>query len=290
MSDRHDEEPFEVSSRLVPDRSGGARAEGGRAGARSGRRWIGCAWLLAASVIALSACMAPPGIAPGPSPRVPRPGAQVSADDITPAELARASAVQWQLLAGRGAVPDGPASQRVAATLRRLIAVAPSIDPGAPQWPVRVMVLADRQADAWCLADGACVVTQGLLERVGASDDHLAAALAHELAHTLRGHAAERLALLRQSGAPAAPADWLMQPYSRVHEVEADRLGVELLVRAGFDPSAPLGFWEGIREGASGTPVVPFSARHPVTPSQLRDLTLYADRLEPLKPRVPANR
>jgi predicted Zn-dependent protease len=244
MSDRHDEEPFEVISPLVPDRSGGARAAGGRTGGRAGRRSMRWAWLLAAGVIAMSACMAPPGIAPGPSPRVPRAGSQVSPDDITPAELARASAVQWQLLA-------------------------------------------ERQADAWCLADGACVVTQGLLDRVGASDDRLAAALAHEMAHQLRGHPAERLALLRQSGAPAEPADWLMLPYSRVHEVEADRLGVELLVRAGFDPSAPLGFWEGIREGA---PVVPFSARHPVTPSQLRDLTVYADRLEPLKPRAPANR
>jgi predicted Zn-dependent protease len=287
MSDRHDEEPFEVISPLVPDRSGGARAAGGRTGGRAGRRSMRWAWLLAAGVIAMSACMAPPGIAPGPSPRVPRAGSQVSPDDITPAELARASAVQWQLLAERGAVPDAAASQRVAATLRRLIAVLPSIDPGTPHWPVRVMVLAERQADAWCLADGACVVTQGLLDRVGASDDRLAAALAHEMAHQLRGHPAERLALLRQSGAPAEPADWLMLPYSRVHEVEADRLGVELLVRAGFDPSAPLGFWEGIREGA---PVVPFSARHPVTPSQLRDLTVYADRLEPLKPRAPANR
>ena len=76
-------------------------------------------------------------------------------------------------------------------------------------------------------------------------------------------------------------------------QVQTGRPGVtrvELLVRAGFDPSAPLGFWEGIRESASGTPVVPFSARHPVTPSQLRDLTIYADRLEPLKPRAPANR
>ena len=116
--------------------------------------------------------------------------------------------------------------------MRRLLAVVPAIDPAAPVWPVKVMVLADRQADAWCLANGACVVTQGLLERVGASDDRLAAALAHELAHVLRGHPAERLALLRQSGASAAPADWLVQPYSRVHEVEADRLGVEQIGRA----------------------------------------------------------
>ncbi len=241
-------------------------------------------------MLAMAACTAPPGVSPGPSPRVLRPGSQVSADDITTAELAQGSLAQWQLLAGRGAVPPGPAEQRVGAILRRLLAVVPAIDPAAPAWTVRVMVLADRQIDAWCLANGACAVTQGLLEHVGANDDRLAAALAHELAHVLRGHPAERLALLRQSGATAGPPEWLAQPYSRVHEVEADRLGVELQVRAGFDPSAPLAFWEAVREAAPGLPAVPFSVRHPVTPSQLRDLTVYADRFEPLKPRTGANR
>ena len=290
MSNLHCEESFQVSSWLAPEHSRGVDADGGWRGVAVARRSVRFACLIGASVLAMSACMAPPGIAPGPSPRVLRPGSQVSADDITPAELAQGSAAQWQLLAERGVVPEGPAAQRVATTLRRLLAVVPSIDPAAPVWPVRVMVLADRQADAWCLASGACVVTQGLLEQVGASDDRLAAVLAHELAHVLRGHPAERLALLRQSGASATPADWLSQPYSRVHEIEADRLGVELQVRAGFDPSAPLGFWAAIREPAPGAAVAPFSTRHPVTPSQLRDLTVYADRLEPLKPRKPANR
>lgn len=289
MSDFPREVPLQLRPRLAPDLARSASPGGSWYRVRACRRWVPLAWLLA-GVMALTACVAPPGTSPGPSPRVLRPDAQVSADDITAAELAQGSAAQWQLLAERGVIPDGPAVQRVAATLRRLLAVVPAIDPAAPVWPVKVMVLADRQADAWCLANGACVVTQGLLERVGASDDRLAAALAHELAHVVRGHPAERLALLRQSGASAAPADWLVQPYSRVHEVEADRLGVELQVRAGFDPSAPLGFWAGIREAAPGASTAPFSARHPVTPSQLRDLTVYADRLEPLKPRTPANR
>ncbi|HPU52657.1 MAG TPA: M48 family metalloprotease [Burkholderiaceae bacterium] len=271
-----------MSFRRIPDR--------GHTGGMAGKwRVLPAAGLLACA-LTLAACAAPPGVSPGPSPRAPRPGAQISADDIPAAELAQAGAAQWQLLAARGAVGDGPELRRVAAVLRRLLSVLPMIDPQLPPWPVQAMVLADPQVDAWCLPGGACAVTRGLLERVGSDDDRLAAALAHELAHVLRGHPAERLALLRQTRAPSAPADWLALPYTRVHETEADRLAVELQVRAGFDPSAPLGFWTAIREAAWGAPTPAFSARHPATPSQLRDLTVYADRLEPLKPIRPANR
>ena len=42
----------------------------------------------------------------------------------------------------------------------------------------------------------------------------------------------------------------LSNPHDRVHEDEADRLAMELLARAGFDPGLALGFWSRALTGA----------------------------------------
>lgn len=108
-------------------------------------------------------------------------------------------------------------------------------------------------------ADGRLVVVSAGLVDFAASDDELAAAIAHELAHNILRHRARLDAagvdrgLGKQFGRSAR--------LFKQTEVEADRLSVWLLAGAGYDPAATVRFWSrfGQRKGAP-----PFqAATHP---------------------------
>ncbi len=90
-------------------------------------------------------------------------------------------------------------------------------------------------------ADGRYVqVTSAIVDYV-ASDDELAVVIGHELAHNIRGHRAALDAqgvgtgLFSKFGKNAAK--------TRATEIEADRLGLYLMARAGYDPEAAPAFW-----------------------------------------------
>jgi predicted Zn-dependent protease len=70
--------------------------------------------------------------------------------------------------------------------------------------------------------------------------------------------------------------------HSRLHETEADRIGVELAARAGYDPRAAITLWEkmGKASGGGGTPE--FLSTHPSPETRSADLRDYAARVMPL--------
>jgi predicted Zn-dependent protease len=70
-------------------------------------------------------------------------------------------------------------------------------------------------------------------------------------------------------------------PHSRAHETEADRLGVELAARAGFEPHAAVSVWQKMLQ-ASGSGGPQFLSTHPSPETRLADLKIYADRVAPL--------
>jgi len=98
-------------------------------------------------------------------------------------------------------------------------------------------------------------ITRGLLAHLG-SESELAAVLAHEIGHAVSRHGARRAsqqnttgvallatmianpAFLLAPGLITKPAAAGMNTISRTYELEADRLGVEYLRRAGYDPAA----------------------------------------------------
>ena len=72
-----------------------------------------------------------------------------------------------------------------------------------------------------------------------------------------------------------------MRPNSRGMEQEADRIGVELAARAGFDPLAAVSLWEKMgRASGNGTPQ--WLSTHPSNETRLADLRVYAERVQPL--------
>lgn len=163
---------------------------------------------------------------------------------------------------------------RVRAVLSRLIPATAAFRPDAPRWPWEVHVIQDNQLNAWAMPGGKMVVYSGLIEKLRLTDDELAAIMGHEIAHSLREHARERMsqematnlgigiagAVLGLGQVGQQMADALAQvtftlPHSRGQETEADRIGVELAARAGFEPHAAVSVWQKMLQAAgSGGP------------------------------------
>lgn len=189
---------------------------------------------------------------------------------------------------------------RVRAITDRLIAQTPAFRPDARNWKWEVNVLSSSEVNAWCMPGGKIAVYTGLIDKVQPTDDELAAVLGHEISHALREHARERaseqmvagslisvgsalfgIGDLGQQGAQYAYMGLVGLPNSRSHETEADRMGVELAARAGYDPRAAVTLWQKMSRVAGSEPIK-FLSTHPSSADRSRDLTDYSQRVMPL--------
>ncbi|MDB5825725.1 MAG: family peptidase [Herminiimonas sp.] len=209
----------------------------------------------------------------------------------------------------KGKLNTSPAQvARVKAVSNRLIQQTPVFRPDAQRWNWDVNVLTSTEVNAWCMPGGKIAVYTGLLDKLNLSDDELAAVLGHEMAHALREHARERaseqaaaglgisvlsavagLGDLGQQGLQYAYMGVLGLPNSRAHETEADRIGVELAARAGYNPQAAITLWQ--KMGALGGGESPkFMSTHPPRAERQSDLTAYSQRVMPLYQQARARR
>jgi predicted Zn-dependent protease len=70
-------------------------------------------------------------------------------------------------------------------------------------------------------------------------------------------------------------------PNSRENEQEADRIGVELAARAGYDPRAAVSLWKKMAaQGGGQTPQ--WLSTHPSHATRIRDLEIVSQRVLPL--------
>lgn len=201
----------------------------------------------------------------------------------------------------KGLLNRNPAEvARVKAVVNRLIPQTTVFRPDAAKWNWEANVLTLPEVNAWCMPGGKIAVYTGLIEKLHVTDAELAAVLGHEIAHALREHARERASEqavagtlisagaallgvgdLGQRGAEYAYMGLLGLPNSRQHETEADRIGVELAARAGYDPRAAVTLWEKMGQlGGSEPPK--FLSTHPSQSDRLNDLRTYSARVMPL--------
>lgn len=190
--------------------------------------------------------------------------------------------------------------ERVRAIANRIIPQTTHFRPDARAWNWEVNVLTSPEVNAWCMPGGKMAVYTGLIEKLRITDDELAAVMGHEIAHALREHARERaseqmvagslisvgsallgLGDIGQKGAEFAYMGLLGLPNSRRHEVEADRVGIELAARAGYDPRAAVSLWQKMGQ-AGGAEPLKFLSTHPAREDRLSDLSVYAERVMPL--------
>ena len=189
---------------------------------------------------------------------------------------------------------------RVLGVANRLIPATGAFRPDAPQWRWEVNVLTSNELNAWCMAGGKIAFYSGIIEKLDLSDDEIAAIMGHEIAHALREHARERASqamvtnlgvtvLGAALGVGQAGTDLIGSvakvtfelPNSREHEIEADRIGVELAARGGYDPRAAITLWQKMAKANSGQPPQWLST-HPSNESRQKDLAQYAARVMPL--------
>jgi predicted Zn-dependent protease len=181
---------------------------------------------------------------------------------------------------------------------RRLAAYAT----GGERYPYSFSVANYREINAFALPGGPVWLNRGAIQASG-SESQLAGVLAHEIAHIAQRHAAQQLsnamvtslgldllnALLGNAGGAAAAsiaaryvASGAFLKFSRDDEQEADRVGVKIMTRAGWDPHGMIELMASIREQEKRDPssVEVFFSNHP-SPS---------DRLALLAQIVPSRR
>jgi predicted Zn-dependent protease len=190
--------------------------------------------------------------------------------------------------------------QRVQAISQRLIPHTAVFRPDATQWKWEINVQDSDDVNAYCMPGGKIMVYTGLIEKLQATDAELAAVIGHEIAHALREHSrerlsrayAEQLALAGIAFATGAgdttmalasqiSAVTFQLPHSREQEAEADRIGLELMARAGYDPNAAITLWQKMSKESGGGPPE-FLSTHPSGESRIRDLQGAIPRVQNL--------
>jgi len=210
-------------------------------------------------------------------------------------------AQEKQKYAAKGALNrDAAQTARVRAIAHDLIGQVGVFRPDARNWQWEVNVLQSNELNAYCAAGGKIAVYSGLIDRLKLTDDELAAVMGHEIAHALREHSREAMsqALAQQMGIVVLGAALNMGslsqdlldkaatvaiqlPNSREKEIEADRIGLELTARAGYDPRAAVSVWKKMMANGNGHPPE-FLSTHPNPASRMQDIENHLPRVMPL--------
>lgn len=161
------------------------------------------------------------------------------------------------------------------------------------QWEFN-LVKNDTTQNAWCMPGGKVVVYSGILP-VTKDENGLAVVLSHEISHAIARHGSERMSqeLLVQLGGMALseaikekPVETqsifntvygvgsqlgVLLPYSRDHELEADKLGLIFMAMAGYDPQTAVAFWQRMASMGGAKPPE-FLSTHPSDATRIRKI------------------
>ncbi len=197
-------------------------------------------------------------------------------------------------------VTDPKLLARVERITERLVAQAILMRPDTRSWSWSVAVIDDpKTVNAWCMAGGRMALYTGLIVKLDPTDDELAQVMGHEISHALANHTAERMsiAMASQLGVIAAgvasdrpgqtmalasvAAQLAVQlPNSRTAESEADRIGIELAAKAGYDPAAAVTLWQKMAAQGGSTPPE-FLSTHPGPGNRQQELAKLVPRMQP---------
>jgi predicted Zn-dependent protease len=195
---------------------------------------------------------------------------------------------------------DAKLNARVEEITGKLIAQAIEMRPDTKDWEWSVEVIDDPEmVNAWCMAGGRMAIYTGLIQKIDPSDDELAQVMGHEISHALANHTAERMSVAMASsvgviaagvlsdkpvvamGAAAMAAKAAVElPNSRTSESEADRIGIELAAKAGYDPAAAVTLWQKMEAASGGGPPA-FLSTHPSPEQRQEKLAALVPQMQP---------
>ena len=146
--------------------------------------------------------------------------------------------------------------------------------------------------NAWCMPGGKVAFYTGILPYTQ-DEAGVAVVMGHEVAHAIARHSNERVSHQMAASGGSILTAWMAKdseyqeaimaaygigvqvggilPYSRLHETEADHMGLIFMAMAGYNPEAAVGFWQ--RMGAAGGEKPPeFLSTHPSDDTRVHDI------------------
>ena len=161
------------------------------------------------------------------------------------------------------------------------------------QWEFNLVE--DPNVNAWCMPGGKVVVYTGMLP-IAQSEAGLAVVMGHEIAHAFAKHGSERMTqglLLNMGGMALEKAVatrptqtqelfklsyglgtqlGVLLPYSRLHENEADRLGLIFMAMAGYNPNEAVAFWQRMSAEKKDPRMPQFLSTHPADETRIQNI------------------
>lgn len=165
------------------------------------------------------------------------------------------------------------------------------------QWEYKLVN--DETVNAWCMPGGKIVFYTGILP-ITQTETGVAVVMGHEVAHALADHGAQRMSAgtLQQVGALGtsiatnkksqetqnaflqaygiASSVGGMLPFSRNHETEADRIGLQIMAIAGYNPDEAAELWKRMKAKAGGQAPPEFLSTHPSNDTRINNLTAWS--------------
>lgn len=209
---------------------------------------------------------------------------------LVPEEQVQQMGVQaWQQIRAETQVSDQPQMRQRADRVATRVLRAAGENPA--EW--EVVVFKGEEANAFALPGKKIGVYEGMM-RLAGTDAQLASVIGHEIAHVEADHSSERvnsematnlgvdiasMVLGETLGAPNLVAGLLgagaqygmLLPYSRNQELEADRLGLQMMAVAGYDPRAAIELWQGMAAQGGAQPPA-FLSTHPAHGDRIAQL------------------
>ncbi len=270
-----------------------------------GRRLFTGGLLAAGAALAMPAWAANEGVVVGERSKL---AGIVPANQVEAAAAQQYQQMQQEAAQQKALLPDNhPQVVRLRAIAKRLIPFINSPNyystPRAAGWQWEINILNSKQINAFCMPGGKIAFYMGILKELQINDDEVAQIMGHEIAHALREHARERMGKsaatrgaieigaalfglgdLARMGANMG-GQLLTMTFGRDDESEADKIGLDMAARAGYDPQAAITLWQKMGAASKGSPPQWLST-HPSNATRIRDLQAVMPAVQPLYARA----
>lgn len=191
---------------------------------------------------------------------------------------------------------------RVQNVMRRLIPQTGVFRKDALSWKWESNVVSKNELNAFCMPGGKIIFYTGIIDQLKLTDGEIAAIMGHEISHALREHGRERMSeeflknysldLLLSTGkldpkysrvAETISTLAIGLPHSRNQETEADEIGLELMTRAGYDPSEAVNLWRKMSAQNQGGKPLQFLSTHPSDENRIQNLQSLLPKMQSLR-------
>ena len=165
------------------------------------------------------------------------------------------------------------------------------------EWEIKL--IESDQKNAFALPGGKIAIYTGILS-VAKNEAGLATVMSHEIAHVIARHGAQRMTqqMLLQGAMIGAGLSMknstqknivlsalgvgvlygFTLPFSRLHESEADQIGLIYMAKAGYDPNEAINFWERFGQVKGNKEVPEWASTHPADATRIQGLRGYLSR------------